>query len=226
MRALKLRKSRMLLQSIQKRQRYSALFELQQPRADMQIKPDYQKIYQLAKPYLSTRHNDVHTEISIQFAYELLAVEDGNEAIVLPAVILHDVGWKKIPEELHLKAFGPKANSPELNRLHEIEGVNIAGDILKQVNYPKEKISQIIEIIDGHDSRQAAMSLNDRIVKDADRLWRYSKEGFKIDIERFEESYAQGLNRLRRNLAGWFFTETGRQLANEELLEREKEAEI
>jgi len=156
----------------------------------------------------------------------LLAVEGGNEAIVLPAVILHDVGWKKIPEELHLKAFGPNANSPELNRLHEIEGVNIAGDILKQINYPEEKISQIIEIIDGHDSRQAAMSLNDRIVKDADRLWRYSKEGFKIDIERFEESYAQGLNRLRRNLAGWFFTETGKQLANEELLEREKEAEI
>ncbi len=190
------------------------------------MKPDCQKIYQLAKPYLSTRHNDVHTEISIQFAYKLLAVEGGNEAIVLPAVILHDVGWKKVPEELHLKAFGPNTNSPELNRLHEVEGVKIAGDILKQVNYPEEKISQIIEIIDGHDSRQVAMSLNDRIVKDADKLWRYSKEGFKIDVERFEESYAQGLNRLCRNLSGWFFTETGKKLANAELLRREKEAEI
>ena len=192
----------------------------------MQMKPDCQKIYQLAKPYLSTRHNDVHTEISIQFAYKLLAVEGGNEAIVLPAVILHDVGWKKVPEELHLKAFGPNANSPEFNRLHEVEGVKIARNILKRVNYAEEKISEIIEIIDGHDSRQEAMSRNDRIAKDADKLWRYSKEGFKIDIERFEESYAQGLNRLRRNLHRWFFTETGKKLANEELLEREKEAEI
>jgi HD superfamily phosphodiesterase len=190
------------------------------------MKPDYQKIYQLAEPYLSTRFNDVHTAISIQCACKLLAVEGGNETIVLPAVILHDVGWKKVPEQLHLKAFGPKANSPQLNRLHEVEGVNIARNILKQVNYPEEKISEIIEIIKGHDSRQAALSRNDRIVKDADKLWRYSKQGFKIDIERFEESYAQGLNRLRRNLAGWFFTETGKKLARKELRKREKEAEL
>jgi HD superfamily phosphodiesterase len=192
----------------------------------MQMKPDYRKIYQLAKPYLETRHNDVHTDISIRFAYQLLAVEGGSEAIVLPAVILHDVGWKKIPEHLHLKAFGPNANSPELNRLHEVEGVKIAGNILKQVNYPEEKIYEIITIIEGHDSRQAAMSQNDRIVKDADKLWRYSKQGFQIDLERFAESFAQGLNRLRKNLSVWFFTGTGKKLAKEELLQREKEAGI
>ena len=192
----------------------------------MQLKLDYLKIYQLAKPYLGTRHNDVHTDISIRFAYQLLAVEGGSEAIVLPAVILHDVGWKKVPEHLHLKAFGPNANSPELNRLHEVEGVKIAGDILKQVNYPEEKLYEIIAIIEGHDSRQTALSQNDRIVKDADKLWRYSRQGLQIDLERFAESFAQGLNRLRKNLSVWFFTETGKKLAKEELLQREKEAGI
>ena len=192
----------------------------------MRIKPVFNQVYQLAKPYLSTRHNSVHTEICLRFAYQLLRAEGGQKSIVIPAIILHDVGWVKVPEQLHLQAFGPNATSPELNRLHEVEGVIIAGGILKQVNYPKEKTSEIIEIIDGHDSRQEAISLNDRIVKDADKLWRYSKKGFKIDIERFEESYAQGLNRLRRSLSGYFFTETARKLANAELLKHKKEAAI
>ena len=65
----------------------------------------------------------------------LLAEIGGDEDIVIPAIILHDVGWKKVPENLQLRAFGPRATSRELNRMHEVEGVKIAGDILKKVNY-------------------------------------------------------------------------------------------
>ncbi len=142
----------------------------------------------------------------------------------MPAIILHDVGWKKVPEDLQLKAFGPKATSPEINRTHEKEGVRIAGDILAEVDYDKEKISEILEIIDGHDSRKKAVSLNDQIVKDADKLWRYTRKGFQIDIERFDESYAQGLNRLRKNWPDCFFTQTARKLAGKELQKRERDA--
>ena len=190
----------------------------------MKIKPVYQKIYQFAKPYLSTRHNDVHTEMSMQFAYQLMSAEGGQESIVIPAIILHDVGWKKVPEELHLKAFGPKATMPELNRVHEVEGVKIAKDILEKVNYDVEEMTQILEIIGGHDSRKQSISLNDRIVKDADKLWRFSREGFDIDNERFGESYAVGLNRLRKYLPVWFFTSTARKLAREELQKHERES--
>jgi HD superfamily phosphodiesterase len=188
----------------------------------MHIKPVFKKIYQLAKPYLNTRYNDVHTEMSVQFAYQLMEAEGGNEGIVIPAIILHDVGWKKVPEELHLKAFGPKATMPELNRIHEVEGVKIAKDILEKVNYDVEEMTQILEIIDGHDSRKQSVSLNDRIVKDADKLWRFSREGFNIDNERFGESYAAGLNRLSKYLPVWFFTSTARKLAGEELQKRER----
>ena len=186
-------------------------------------RPVIRQIYQLAQPYLSTRHNDVHTAISMRFANALLRTEGGQESIVMPAIILHDVGWKKVPEDLQLKAFGPNATSPEINRTHEKEGVRIAGDILAEVDYDKEKISEILEIIDGHDSRKEAISLNDRIVKDADKLWRYTRNGFHIDIERFGESYAQGLNRLRKNWPDCFFTRTARKLAEKELQLRERE---
>lgn len=185
----------------------------------------FKQIYQLAEPYLKTRFNDVHTEISMQLAYNLMSAEGGQERIVIPAVILHDVGWHKVPAPLHLKAFGPNATSPELNRTHEREGVRIAGRILKEVNYDREKISEILKIIDGHDSRKESISLNDSLVKDADKLWRFTHTGFHIDNRRFEETVADGLDRLRKYLPRWFFTDTAHQIAKEELQQREREAE-
>jgi HD superfamily phosphodiesterase len=192
----------------------------------MKIKPVYQTIFQLAKPYLNTRHNEIHTELSVQYGYRLMEIEGGNECVLVPAIILHDVGWKKVPEALQLKAFGPKASMPELIRVHEKEGVRIAGDILVKANYDTETTTRILEIIGGHDSRKESISLDDSIVKDSDKLWRYSKEGFNIDNERFEQTYAEGLNRLRKYLPRWFFTDTANRLAREELQNREEEAKI
>ena len=174
-------------------------------------------------PFLNTRYNDVHTEISTLLAFELLEQEGGDEDIVIPAIILHDTGWKRVPSKLHLKAFGPRATNSKLNRLHEVEGVKIAQDILQKIKYDDHKIDKILKIIDGHDSRTTPISLNDMIVKDADKLWRYTRSGFYIDIERFGESHEEGLSRLRSNLVGWFFTATAKRMAAEKLSSRAKE---
>ena len=187
------------------------------------MKPVFEKIRQLSKPFLDTRYNDVHTAVSTRLAYELLEREGGDEDIVIPAILLHDTGWKRVAAELHLKAFGPKATRPELNRLHETEGVKIAKEILQKLKYDAPKIKKILEIIDGHDSRTKPVSLNDMIVKDADKLWRYSKSGFNIDLERFGELQEEGLERLRCNLSGWFYTATAKEMAAEKLSRREKE---
>lgn len=187
-------------------------------------RPVFKQIYQFARPYLKTRHNDVHTQISMQLAYQLLNAEGGREDIVIPAIILHDVGWQKVPAALHLKAFGPRATLPEINRTHEKEGLKIARKILTKINYDKEKVSEILKIIDGHDSRKYSISLNDRIVKDADKLWRYTQNGFEIDTKRFKETVTEGLNRLRKYLPGWFYTDTAFQIAKVELRQREREA--
>jgi len=190
------------------------------------MKPIFDKIQQLSKPFLDTRHNDVHTAISTLLAFQLLEQEGGDENIVIPAIILHDTGWKRVPSKLHLKAFGPKATEPKLNRLHETEGVKIAQEILQKLKYDALKTEKILEIIDGHDSRTKPISLNDMIVKDADKLWRYSNSGFFIDIERFGESHEEGLERLRCNLSGWFFTVTAKEVAAEKLSRREKEKAV
>jgi HD superfamily phosphodiesterase len=142
------------------------------------LEEPYKKIQELARPYLDTRKNDIHTEISTRHAYQLLELEGGTEEVVIPAILLHDVGWKKVPEDIQLKAFGPKVSMPEWNRVHEVEGARIAEEILKKVGYDQEKIKEIVRIIEGHDSRKKPFSLNDKIVKDADKLWRYSNDAF------------------------------------------------
>ena len=84
----------------------------------IRTQPDsvYDEIYKQAKPYLDTRHNDVHTSLSYDFARRLLAhYPDADEEVVLPAIILHDVGWKMVPEEKQLNAFGPKAKDKKTN---------------------------------------------------------------------------------------------------------------
>ncbi len=58
----------------------------------------------------------------------------------------------------------------------------------------------ILKIIDGHDSRSESLSLDDRIVKDVYKPWRYIKSGFEIDAERSGETLEEGLGRLRSNI--------------------------
>ncbi|MFC1581051.1 HD domain-containing protein [Thermodesulfobacteriota bacterium] len=187
------------------------------------MKAIFEKIEALAKPYLNTRMNDLHTEISARFARALIKEEGGSEDIILPAILLHDVGWKRVPEAFHLRAFGPKADALEWQHIHEKEGAEIAREILRQIAYDEEKIQEVLKIIDGHDSRKDALSLNDRIVKDADKLWRYSKEGFYIDIKRFEETFEQGMKRLESSLDEWFFTGSAKEMARQELIARRRE---
>jgi hypothetical protein len=95
--------------------------------------------------------------------------------------------------------------------------------LLMQVGLDTKWIPEILTIIDGHDSRPEAISQNDRLVKDADKLWRYTHEGLAIDSERFGETYYDGLQRLRENLPHWFLTATGRQIARDLLSQRERE---
>ncbi len=187
------------------------------------MKPIYQNIFKQAKPYLRTRKNLIHTKIAFRFALELLKWEKGDEEVVIPATLLHDVGWKTLPENLHLTAFGPNPSNPKLARIHEVEGAKIADAILKGLHYSPEKIKEICQIIRGHDSRKMPISRSDRIVKDADKLSRYSRIGVTIDSDRFHIPRSEYLPFLERTINRWFLTPTARKIARKELLLRNSE---
>jgi hypothetical protein len=178
----------------------------------------YDTIYEKAKPYLTTRCNDIHVELSYDFTKRLLKhYPQANEAIVLPAILLHDVGWKMVPEEEQSGAFGPEVKNHDVQRLHEIEGVRIAGDILNKLNYPKDETHEILDIIDGHDTRLVALSLNDKLVKDADKLWRFTTTGVDIDHVRFGIERIPYMIYLEDRIKDWFFTPAAEEMASEAL---------
>jgi len=189
------------------------------------IKRIHQKIFEKAKPFLRTRKNLIHTRIALRYALKLLQSEKGDEDVVIPAVLLHDVGWKTIPSNLHLTAFGPNPSNPKLARVHEVEGAKSAKAILKDSHYPPQKIEEICLIIRGHDTRKRPISRNDRIVKDADKLYRYSRKGMAIDRERFQIPHREYLAFLKGIMDQWFLTPTAKRIAKKETLLREDEAE-
>jgi HD superfamily phosphodiesterase len=189
----------------------------------VEIKPIYQKIYEQAKPFLRTRKNLIHTKIAFGYALELLKHEEGDEDIVIPAILLHDVGWKAIPENLHLTAFGPNPSNPKLTKVHEAEGAKIAKTILEKWHYPPEKVKEICRIVQGHDTRKRPISRSDRIVKDADKLTRYSRKGMAIDLHRFQIPHQKYLIFLEGIIDQWFLTSAGKEIARREIFLRRSE---
>lgn len=187
------------------------------------IKSTFRKIFELAIPFLQVRQNEIHTYIVYQHALLLLEDEPGIPEIVIPAAILHDVGWSCIPKEEQLTACGPDVTNKKLQRMHEVEGVTIAMEILNRVGYDYQLIQKIVEIIDGHDTTDKARSIDDAITKDADKLWRFSGIGFHIDYQRFNKEHESHLKFLLEKIDEWFLTNTGREMARHEASMREKE---
>ena len=186
------------------------------------MKPIYQKMFERAKPFLRTRKNLIHTKIALRYAITLLEKVKGDEEVVVPAILLHDVGWKVVPEHLQLTAFGPNQSNPRAARLHEVEGAKMARKILEALHDPPKRVKEICRIIQGHDSRKTSISLSDRIVKDADKLFRYSRKGLAIDLNRFRTYRGNHLSYLERHIEKWFFLSVSRQLAEEELAQRRR----
>lgn len=134
-------------------------------------------LWQAAKPWLDVRSNDVHTLIAWRLAGTLLSLRPGvDEAVVRPAILLHDTGWKKMPQEKLALAVGPNALFPELQRDHEVAGVEISRDILGRLGLALNDAA-ILALVDGHDTTKSARSAEDAIVKDADKLWRFTPHG-------------------------------------------------
>jgi len=177
------------------------------------IPAEFLPIWTDALPFLGVRQNDEHTRYSTGYADRLVTLTGANRAIAIPAIILHDTGWSTVPEHLILESFGPKTRYPELRRQHEVEGAAIARRILERHRYPGQDVDLITGIIDGHDTRAEAISLEDAVVKDADKLWRYTRFGLETIRGWFGHTVAEQLALLDDWGKTRLFTEPGRHMA-------------
>jgi HD domain len=180
----------------------------------------YARIYGLAEPYWQTRSNEIHVPGSYALAQELLAaVPQADPDVVLPAILLHDIGYMAVPAEDHLRglAGAVKGWEPDITRRHEIQGAVLAGEILTEVGWDAARIPVIQDIVDGHDSRAEAVSLEDALVKDADKLWRYTESAVRICHTWMELTPGAYMDWVGSEVEPWLFTEAARALARREL---------
>jgi len=184
------------------------------------------RLFKMAAPYLGVRGNWDHTTVSHGYCLTLLQQEGGDRRIVEPAVILHDVGWSALDPEDISSAYGVLAKGEEserLNRIHETEGAAIAEKILRSFDHDPDLIEIICAIISRHDSGKDAPSIEEALVKDADKLWRFSRTGFWKETERQHLKPITLLDFLAAKLAGWFFSPTALTVAQKELDRRRDE---
>jgi len=171
-------------------------------------------IWEVAKKHLNVRNNDEHTLFSYLLAQKIAEnYPESDIEVILPAILLHDTGWSKIPKDKLFNAFGPNNKYPELTRQHELESVAIARQALPELGFTNQQIEEITALIDGHDTTKNARSLNDAIHKDADKLWRYTPHGNLIIGEWFEIEQAEVLEILENFVMPTFLTDFGRKQA-------------
>ena len=176
--------------------------------------PRHEAIWRRATPLLGVRSNDVHTEYCYRFALALCAIHpEADAAVVLPAILLHDIGWSTVPTDRILESFGPRTRYPELRRQHEVEGARLARHILAEVGHPSAQTEAIVQIIDGHDTRDHALSLEDGLVKDADKLWRYTPFGLETVRGWFGHDVETQLALLEEWTRTRFFVDAARHMA-------------
>lgn len=177
------------------------------------LRPQDDAIWELALPFLGVRDNDGHTIYAYGLARALLDLHpQADPDVVLPAILLHDTGWSQVPVEDILAAIAPGASRPELVVLHEKEGARIAADVLARLGHDVARTAEVVQIIDGHDSRLEALSLNDSLVKDADKLWRLTPHGLDTVMEWFGLDRAGAHRLVASRVHDHLFTDVGRTM--------------
>jgi HD domain len=188
----------------------------------------YDPIWRAAEPYMRARKNDVHIPLSFDWAVRLLDhFPDADRDVCLLAILLHDIGWWAIDMATIIEQGFRSDNilQSDVRYRHEAEGVRLATEVLREPGWPEAVIAQVCQIIDGHDTRPDPRHLNDRIVRDADKLWRYEVTGTAVGCDWFGETPAQNCDRNEKILAK-FETEPGRVMATAALAETRRALKV
>ena len=178
----------------------------------------YDAAWALARPYMRARKNDVHIPISFDYARRLLEHHpEADRDVVLLGILLHDIGWAVVDQEaIVTEGFGPDMLTSAVRIAHEREGARLAGEILDELGEPTPVRDEIVEIIAGHDTRLHALSRNDELVKDADKLWRFTVTGIAVGCDWLGLSPGAYADDIEPQIDGLFVAES-RELARADI---------
>lgn len=170
-----------------------------------------------------TRSNDIHLPISVAYAERLCdAYPEADALLVRVTTLLHDTGWARVDEsKIISEGFGGDWRKADIRFQHERFGCDIAREVLPGLGYDDAFIERVTAIIDGHDTRQVSHSLEDSLVRDADRLWRFTATGIALASGWFGLSPAEYSRRLRSEIIPELLTDAAVQMAEAELARAE-----
>lgn len=152
-----------------------------------------EKLTEELKDYFGSDKKRINHALKVMgFAEEILAHEEGDWHIVIPASLLHDVGIKVAQE---------KYGSTEA-KYQEQEGPLIARKLLLKLGLQVKDIQEICEIIAHHHHPPEEISLNFSILYDADWLVNFKEVAPKKTSAQIQEISSQHL-----------LTSTGKQIA-------------
>ena len=177
-------------------------------------------VWKAAEPFLRTRMNDVHLPMTVMYAEFILDQEpDADPEVTRVAALLHDVGWSRVDGDKILTEGFRSDNflTSDIRVQHEKYGCDIAREILPGCGYDDAFITRVTDIIDGHDTRKEHHSLEDAIMRDSDRLWRFHPTGLGFSAEWFAKSPQWVLGDLTGRVMGEMITPTGTAMAEAEL---------
>ncbi|NMF32389.1 HD domain-containing protein [Corynebacterium ammoniagenes] len=179
----------------------------------------FDRLWKAIEPETRTRANDVHLPIVAAYAERLCdAYPQANRELVLVAAILHDTGWAHVDEtRIISEGFSGNWRKAAIRFEHETEGCKVARRVLPGLGYSPDFIEQVCTIIDGHDTRQVAYSLEDALVRDCDRLWRFDRAGIMASSSWFGMAISDYTDRLQREILPELITEAAHQMASDDL---------
>jgi HD superfamily phosphodiesterase len=181
------------------------------------MKKIHNKIWRLARPYLKkgVRKDFVLHTLGVIKAMELLLKkEGGNKDILIPAAILHDVGWSRVPYKL--QKSNKKNEQFKALKLHIKYAPYIINKILTKINFNKKQINIITDICLAHKFKKPK-NFNEKLMIDADTLSDTFKKQFESDLKAYN-STPENLYKFRKK--NKFYTKTAKNIFEKDLLKR------
>ncbi|WP_422933039.1 HD domain-containing protein [Sinomonas sp. P47F7] len=176
-------------------------------------------LWRAVATYTRARGNDIHLPISVAYAERLCAAyPSADRELVLVATLLHDTGWARVDESRILsEGFTGDWRKAQIRYEHEHQGCLVAREVLPGLGYSEEFVERVAAIIDGHDTRRVAYSLEDALVRDADRLWRFDRAGIALASSWFGMDPATYTDRLAAEIVPELITAAAVEMATADL---------
>lgn len=179
----------------------------------------FDDLWKAIEPETRTRGNDVHLPVSTAYAERLCdAYPQADRELVIVTIMLHDTGWAHVDESRIIsEGFAGDWRKAAIRYEHEREGCLVARRVLPELGYSADAVDRVCEIIDGHDTRPIAYSLEDALVRDADRLWRFDRAGIALSSSWFGMDMATYTDRLRDEIIPELITAAAVEIAKADL---------